>query len=198
MTQAATQVRHAVFNAVLSVPHLLLLMAFIVPPTDFWAGKALHDDVVFHRETPAIIAQLRKNLPDNGHLAATAYTPASLLSFYAGSYVPVLGPGRFHARQDDVIVDFRLYDGAMFRVFDRKPLDTETLAPWFESVSTGSFEVAGITFFYADGVGFKYGVFRETVLKTVFDRYYQIPDVLPRMGCQFADRYGFELKPSRW
>lgn len=190
--------RHAIWNALLSVPHLVALAAIIVLPTDAWVGQPLHADVVFHKETPAILAALRKDLPERAHLAASAYTPAVMLGFHDKRYTPVLGTGKFHARQDDVEVDFRAYDGQHFRVFERRPPDLSLYAPWFESVTAGSFVVKGVTYHYVDGFGFKYPAFRETALKTIFERYYQIPSALPRCGCPFTERYGFELPPSRW
>lgn len=198
MVPVETLRRHAVFNGVLSVPHLMLLALIIVPSSDFWRGKALHAEVVFHKDTPAIVAALRSNLPEGARLAATAYTPAVMLGFHAGEYIPVLGIGKFHARQDDVEVDFREYAGKTIRVFDKRPPDPAQYAAWFETMQTGSFEVSGIRYHYLDGTGFRYEVFRDTVLQTIFDRYYQIPTVLPRCGCPFAERYGFALTPSRW
>ena len=120
------------------------------------------------------------------------------MGFFCGGVLSGFGTGKFHARQDDVEVDFRQYDGKTIRVFDKRQPDPAHYAPWFESVSTGSFEVSGIRYHYLDGTGFRYPVFRDTVLKTIFDRYYQIPVALPRCGCPFAERYGFELTPSRW
>jgi hypothetical protein len=179
------------WTALLGIPHLLLLAAFIVPSTDFWAGRSLHEKVVFHRETPEIVRQLRLNLPADGKIAAFTYTPAALLSYHAKEYVPVLGPGKYHARQDDVIVDFRLLDGKPIRVFDNQPIDPAKIKDYFESVSLGEFEVNGVKFYYADGKAFRYLAFRDTALKTVFEKYYQIPAFLPRYGCQFTERYGF-------
>lgn len=172
-----------------SVPHFLALAAIILLPASVWQGTKLHDDVVFHKHSEEIIAALRTDLPENGALMARAYTPAALLSYHAGEYVPVLGEGRYHARQDDVIVDFREYAGRPIRVFSRTPIQTEELAPFFESVTTGSFEVEGVTFWYADGTAFNYSEFRERVLKTIAERYYQIPSFLPMYGCQFLERY---------
>ena len=176
------------------VPHLLALAAIIVLPASVWKSTKLYDDIVFHKETPAIIAKLRDGLPENGKIMARAYTPASLLSYHAGEYLPVLGEGRYHARQDDIQVDFREYEGRPIRVFDRKPIKAEELAPYFEAVKVGSFEVEGVTFWYADGSNFNYQAFRKDVLQTIANEYYRIPSFLPLYGCGFLERYN--LRPE--
>lgn len=177
----------------LAIPHFIALAALILLPTSVWQGTKLHDDIVFHKHSKEIIAALRDSLPEEGVLMARAYTPASLLSYHAGEYIPVLGEGRYHARQDDVIVDFRQFADRPVRVFDRSPIKVEELAPFFESVSVGSFVVEGVTFWYADGVKFNYPAFREQVLKTVAEKYYRIPGFLPVYGCQFLERYDLQV-----
>lgn len=177
------------WTAWFSVPHFLAFAAIILLPMSAWQGTRLHDDVVFHKDTKAIVAALRKNLPEQGVIMARAYTPASLLSYHAEEYWPVFGIGKFHARQDDVIADFRQYDGRPVRVFDRKPIKQDDLAPFFDSVTVTSFEVAGVRFWYADGSNFNYALYRERVLKTIAERYYRVPPFLPTYGCQFLQRY---------
>lgn len=180
------------WTVLFSVPHFIALAAIILLPASAWEGTNLHDDIVFHKHSKEVVAGLRNDLPEGAVLMARAYTPASLLSYHAGEYLPVLGEGRYHARQDDIIVDFRQYADRPVRVLDRKPIQAEELTPFFESVSVGSFVVEGITYWYADGTRFNYPVFRERVLKTIAERYYQIPSFLPLCGCQFLERYDLQ------
>lgn len=177
-----------------SVPHFLALAAIVLLPASAFKSTKLHDDVVFHKHTPQIITALRDGLAPDGKVMARAYTPASLLSYHAGEYLPVLGEGRYHARQDDIIVDFREYDGKPVRVFDRNEIKPEDLAPYFDTVRVASFEVEGVRFWYADGSKFNYQAFRERVLQVIADKYYQIPSFLPMHACGFLERY--ELRPA--
>lgn len=181
--------RYFRWTAWFSVPHFIALAAIILVPATAWQGTKLHDDIVFHKQSKEIVAALRNGLPEDGVLMARAYTPAALLSYHAGEYLPVLGEGRHHARQDDIVVDFRAYAERPVRVFDRAPIRAEDLAPYFESVTIGTFEVGGVTFWYADGKTFNYPAFRDQVLKTVAEKYYRIPSFLPVYGCQFLERY---------
>src|SRR5690606_35514807 len=120
---------------------------------------------------------------------ARAYTPAALLSYHAGEYWPTFGTGKFHARQDDLNVDFKECAGKTIRIFDRRAINADELKPYFSTVTVYTMQADGITFWYADGKDFNYEVYRERILTTIADRYYRIQSFLPMYGCQFLERY---------
>ena len=181
--------KYAKWTAWFSVPHFLFLAAIILLPTTMWKNYVLHDDIVFHKEAKNIVAALRKDLPPDGAIMARAYTPSALLSYHAGEYWPTFGEGKFHARQDDLQVDFRQYAGKPIRIFSRREINASDLAPYFASVTVHTVEADGVMFWYADGKDFNYEAYRERILKTIADRYYRIPSFLPVYGCQFLERY---------
>ncbi|WP_076593086.1 ArnT family glycosyltransferase [Herminiimonas arsenitoxidans] len=181
--------KYAKWTAWFSVPHFLFLAAIILLPITMWKDYALHDDIVFHKEAKTIVATLRKDLPAGGVIMARAYTPAALLSYHAGEYLPTFGQGKFHARQDDLHVDFKEYAGKTIRMFDRRAINPADLAPYFSSVTVHTMQEDGVTFWYADGKDFNYEVYRERILTTVADKYYRIPSFLPVYGCGFLERY---------
>ena len=195
LTAGSAELRKAVrWTAWFAVPHLCLLAAVILLPASAWKGMEFHKDVVFHKETGAITAALRIDLADDATLMATAYTPAALLSYHAETYVPVFGPGKYHSRQDDLLVDFREYADRPIRIFDRRPIDEGAVAPYFESVRSRSFEVAGVKYWVMDGRNFNYAVYRERVLRQVAALYYRIPAFLPTYSCPFLRRYDLEAR----
>ena len=188
-TDAATLRRYAIWSVLYSIPPFVVMAALIVVPTSMWQGHALHDDIVFHRDADAIVAELRKDLPPDAQIMGRFFTPSAILSYHAGEYLPTFGPGKFHARQDDLLIDFRDYAGKPMRIFDRRKIDIADLTPYFSSVTVHRFEIDGVSFWYADGADFNYEVYRERVLKTVANLYYRIPAVLPVYGCGFLERY---------
>jgi hypothetical protein len=181
--------KYAKWTAWFSVPHFLFLAAIILLPTTMWKDYALHDDIIFHKEAKNIVANLRKDLPPGAAIMARAYTPAALLSYHADEYLPTFGQGKFHARQDDLLVDFKTYAGKTIRIFDRRAINPADLEPYFATVTVHTMQVDGLTFWYADGTDFKYDVYRERILKTVANMYYRIPSFLPVYGCGFLERY---------
>ena len=182
----------------LSLPHLLVVAAVAWAPLAWWQTTRLHEKAVFLREVPAILAELQRDLPAGTRLMAHAYSPAAILSYYSGQYVPVYGLGRHHARQDDQLVDFRAWDGQRVRVFFRDPVDPAPHQAWFDEVRTGQFEVAGVTYYTLDGSGFRYAAYREAVLAEVARQFHAYPRWLPLWGSPFCERYGFtDCSPAR-
>ena len=174
----------------LGVPHLLLVAAMVWAPLSWWQTTPLHKDAVFLRQTPALLTALQQDLPSGATLMARAYNPAAVLAFHHKRYVPVFGVGRHHARQDDLQVDFRDFDGQTLRIFDDKPPDLADFAPYFERVSSRRWVIAGVAFYAVDGVGFRYAPYRDTVLAAIAREFHQVPPWLPLLSSPFCERYG--------
>jgi len=182
----------------LSVPHLLLVAAIAWAPLSWWQATKLHERAVFLRETPALVAALQQDLPPGATLMARTYNPAAMLAFHHQRYVPVFGVGRHHARQDDLQVDFRQFDGQTLRIFAYDPPDLADFAPYFERVSSQRWVIEGVAFYAVDGVGFRYAPYRDTVLTSIAREFHQVPSWLPIWGSPFCERYGFaECSPGR-
>ena len=179
------------WNLWLSGPHLLLVAAIAWAPLSWWQHTKLHERAVFLRETPALVAALQQDLPTGATLMARTYNPAAMLAFHHQQYVPVFGVGRHHARQDDLQVDFRTYDGQTLRIFDYNPPNLADFAPYFERVGSRQWVIDGVAFYAVDGVGFRYQPYRDTVLATIAEQFHQVPPWLPNLGSPFCERYGF-------
>ena len=117
----------------LSLPHLIAVVALAWTPLSWWQHTKLYDRLVFTRETPALAATLKADLPAGATLMARTYNPAAMLAFPYGQYVPVFGVGRHHARQDDQIIDFHRYEGQALRVFDYNEPDLADFQPFFRA-----------------------------------------------------------------
>jgi hypothetical protein len=128
-----------------------------------------------------------------GHVLATkSYQLSALLQYHTGRRVIVLGKGSHHAREDDILTDFRTLDGRDFLIlYEATPREDEYL-PWFQRSETRLIEAEGACFTLVTGYGFKYHTYREKVLRLILERYYRIPDWLPGSRDFFRERYGFE------
>lgn len=185
--------RYVRWNAMLSVPHLLAVGVLLHGSVSIWHDNTFQQDVTFHREAQTIVQVLNQNMPEGGVLTTVAYSPAALMSYYLGRVVPVFGSGKYHARNDDVFVDWRRYDGQFVRIVSKaKPIDPSVYQDYFERVTVRTLMVQGIPFTVVDGEHFKYAKFRDVVLREAVERYYQIPSMLPVLDCPFARKYGFE------
>lgn len=182
-----------VLNALLSVPHLILFGLLMHADASVWPKKDFQEDVLFHRHMPEILGELGRDLPDNGVLTTIAYSPAALMTYHYGKVVPVFGPGKYHARNDDTFVDWREMDGKPIRIVAKaKPIDPALYSAYLSNVSVRTQVIAGVPFTIVDGQNFDYSKFRDVVLREAVQRYYQIPSALPVLDCPFARKYGFE------
>jgi len=175
----------------LSVPHLIAVLLIAIGPLSWWAHTKLFDRAVFLRETAAVVAALRADMPAGATLMARTYNPAAMLAYHHKQYVPVFGVGRHHARQDDQIIDFRSYDDQVLRIFDYDEPDLADFQPFFAQVSKKKLVVEGVDFWLVDGTGFRFQPYREQVLAKIAQEFHQIPPWLPLLGNPFCERYGF-------
>ncbi len=187
-TQLARQHR---WNLWLGLPHLLVLLAIAYAPSDRFSSMRIHGDLVMQRDGKTWVAALKEDLPSGAVLMTTSYSPASVLAYHAGHYVPVFGKGSFHARFDDGITDFRALEGRAIRITSTRQLDPTAFAPYFERVELKEKKIAGASAWVVDGQGFRFTPYYERVLKPVAKKYYRVPGFLPLYGCQFLERYGF-------
>ncbi|MES2977183.1 MAG: glycosyltransferase family 39 protein [Pseudomonadota bacterium] len=180
--------------AVFTALHVLAVVAIAMTTPADWKRFSLHPSIVRSFETAEILK--KASAPDTV-LMADAYTPASIYGFERREYVPVFGPGRFHARQDDILVDFSVYQGRTLRIIHGGLPDLAKYQPYFDSVRVIPVEQSGVTFYVVEGKGFNYPAYRDGVLATIYQRYYNIPRQLPMTGCPFCQRLCGQLRCER-
>jgi hypothetical protein len=180
--------------AVFAGLHVLVVAGLYMTTLDTWRTTKLYPQIVRSYKT----AEMLKQVTAPGVvLMGEAYTPASIFGFERRQYMPVFGVGKFHARQDDMLVDFSLYQGKTIRVILADKPRLGEFEPYFASVRVLSFEQNGVPFYAVEGAGFNYQAYREGVLGTVFKRYFNIPTWLPMTGCPFCERYCGQVRCPR-
>jgi hypothetical protein len=174
--------------------HVLVVAGLYMTSLDTWRSTKLYPQIIRSYKTAVMLQQVA--VP-GAVLMAEAYTPASIFGFERRQYMPVFGVGKFHARQDDMLVDFSIYQGKAIRIIVADKPRLEEFAPYFESVREIRFEQDGVPFYAVEGTGFNYQAYREGVLGTVYKRYYNIPLWLPMTGCPFCQRYCGQVRCYR-
>jgi 4-amino-4-deoxy-L-arabinose transferase-like glycosyltransferase len=171
--------------ALVQVAAVAVLVAL---PLETWRGQRFYQNLVLFEETPAVLQALEAALP-SGTPAYESYSMAAVLSFHAKRTVPVFGPGSSHARHDDILTDWRTYEGRDLAILTRDEPDLARYRPYFRDVQAQRFEVRGAAFHAVLGRGLNYTAYREGVLKPVRERWYRIPPRLPVGACYFFERY---------
>jgi hypothetical protein len=137
-----------------------------------------------------LVEPLLKN-QDRFVCAATGYSVAATLEYFGGHRVIVFGKGTHHARQDDILTDFKELEGKDFLILCKRRLHPEQYVPCFERVEVKPLQVEGAAFELIYGYHFKYEEYREQYLRLVLNAYYRIPSWLPYSRSFFHQKYDF-------
>ena len=184
--------------AVFAGLHVLVVAGLHLTTLDTWRHTKpfsnLYPQVIRSYKTAEILQQI--NSP-GVVLMADSYTAASIYGFERRVYMPVFGVGRFHARQDDMLVDFSVYPGKTIRVITGGRPQPEDFSPYFASVRALEFMQDGVPFYAVEGSAFNYAAYRDGVLGAIYKRFYNIPAALPMTGCPFCERYCGKVRCER-
>jgi 4-amino-4-deoxy-L-arabinose transferase-like glycosyltransferase len=173
--------------AVFALLHVIVAGVLAAVPLEAWKSTRFHSRLVLQFRTPQLVEKLE--MYKDFVPATDNYTLSSILSYYAGRYFFVFGAGTSHARHDDIVTDIRRLEGKDILIVRRNPPPEQDYRPYFKAVEFRTVEVAGTTIHLVLGRGFDYAAYRETVLRSVRERWYRIPGALPVARCYFCDRY---------
>jgi 4-amino-4-deoxy-L-arabinose transferase-like glycosyltransferase len=174
--------------------HVLVVAGLYMTTLETWRSAKIYPQIVRSIKTADI---LQKASAPGTVLMGDSYTAASIYGFERRQYMPVFGVGKFHARQDDMLVDFSLYQGETVRIITPDQPALEEFQPYFEKVSVLNFMQDGVMFYVVEGTGFNYPAYRAGVLGVAFMHFYNIPAWLPMTGCPFCERYCGQVRCPR-
>ena len=174
--------------------HVLVVAGLYMTTLETWRSAKIYPQIVRSIKTAEI---LQKASAPGTVLMGDSYTAASIYGFERRQYIPVFGVGKFHARQDDMLVDFSLYQGKTVRIITPDQPALEEFQPYFEKVSVLDFMQDGVMFHVVEGTGFNYPAYRAGVLGVAFRHFYNIPAWLPMTGCPFCERYCGQVRCPR-
>ena len=100
---------------------------------------------------------------------------SALLSFYHDDHVPVLGPGSYHGRQDDLLTDMRTLDGRDIMVLCDTDARVARTRQWFAHAEVKELSLRGARFWIVMGHDFQFTDYRETVIVPFVAPYYRMP-----------------------
>lgn len=183
--------RMAAWAIGLALAHVVLFVALLAAPISLAKGTRYFGGLVMAFHAQQVIAPLKALENDNETftLANDGYSNGSIIGYEAGRYMAVFGPGSLHARQDDILTDWRELDGKNIAIYLKTDFTLDEFAPYFDSIKVEETDIEGVKFSLIKGYSFNYPAYREGVLRGIRDRWYRLPSWLPNRGCYFCDRY---------
>ena len=172
-----------------SALHLLAIVIIAALPMEAWKNNKLYGGIVFMFEPEKIAEVIRPYDQQNFLLATDGYSPSATISYHYNKEFFVFGEGGLHARQDDMLTDFRPFRGRNILILSKSAPDMQKYTPYFQRVETQIFTVHGASFHLVLGYDFNFERYREGVLRQIKNKYYKIPDYLPHAPCYFCEKY---------
>jgi len=108
-------------------------------------------------EPEKIAEHIRHYEQQNFLLATDGYSPSATISYHYGKEFFVFGEGGLHARQDDMLTDFREFKGRNILILTKSAPVMEQYTPYFKRVETKTFSVRETSFYLVLGYDFNYG-----------------------------------------
>ena len=165
--------------------HFLLLFIIIFLPLSLFEDHKRYAGIVMYKSTENICPKLE----NHENLFTSGYTSASVLSYVCKRDVKVMLTNSKYGRFDDKLVDFRTLQNKTISLFDRADFDRSELESLFEEVEVTSFDVLGAKFYVATCTNLKYDAYKKMYLDVQREKFYDIPEWLPKGECYFLDRY---------
>ena len=176
------------FMTVFSMAHVLVIAFFVLAPAQWWLPARLDSGYVLLMQPQAVLAALRP-LRGGFVLATNDYSTSAVMAWHDRHPWMVYGEGSKHAREDDMLTDFRQLEGRNILIFDKSPTADSDYAPYFQRIVRHQLTVGSGVFYVVQGYGFRYPAYRDTVLRSIQQRFYRIPNGLPHTSCYFCSRY---------
>lgn len=181
--------------AIFSAIHIILLVLILFLPLSFYQRSGIkstkYASLVFNLKHRQIRQQLNPYEQQGYIICSTSYAKSTLFSIDSGHYSPVFGKGTFHARHDDLLTDFKTLQHKNFAIFLTKLPNLHNFSPYFGEISIQHFTKYGAHFYVILGKNFNYEKYRDVVLRTIYERYWQIPSYLPHTGNLYQQKYSF-------
>ena len=175
-----------------SAVHMIVLAVIIAGAPRLLDGLGEdYKSVVIGTNGPQL-AQLA--LEHEGYVPATdSYALSAKLSYDGKTHFAVFGEGSYHGRQDDLITDFRQLDGHNFAILAENPMDYR-FAWFFDEFEQRAVDIEGARFYLVLGRGFRFQRYRDEMLTWITQRYYAVPQGMPRGRCYMEERYGLSAE----
>jgi len=182
----------AIFMAVYTLIQLIIVVIAFNLPLSFWKKTPIFSDVNWFLHYHQIEPNIQPYLDKGFILLTPSYSQSYLLAYKQKRKAAVWGTGSVHGRQDDLSSDFKDFAGKNILIVDiNKKLKTGSIKPYFKKLVTKTLTLNGMPYPIFLGYNFDYALYRDKILRKIYEKYYQAPKYLPRSRAYFKEKYDF-------
>ncbi|MCM8803767.1 MAG: glycosyltransferase family 39 protein [Candidatus Omnitrophica bacterium] len=169
---------------------IFLIISLLLSPVEkFKNYKKYPHIIMFLRPYP--LCEYLENYKNEYIFATGGYTESAVMSYYCKNNFIVFGSLSHSGREYDISFDFKSIDGKDILIFSLEDIDIEKYKDFFEDIKKEKFIVEGAVFYLLFCKNFNYQIYREKILKKIYEKFYKIPKYLPTKGNFFKEKYGF-------
>ncbi|WP_455218194.1 ArnT family glycosyltransferase [Kaarinaea lacus] len=169
-----------------------LLSGIVIISLSLFHKPLLGDHKIYYQvslftQTETICSQL----PTGQEIYTLNYTNNSMLSYFCkGNSYHVLFDVSKYGREDDKHIDIALLAGKNLTIFAMHKKDLEKISAYFDSLDVKELEIVDNSNYYlVTANNFNFAMYRENILMTIAENFYNIPDWLPAAQCSFKEKY---------
>ena len=170
--------------------HLTCIFIFLHLPTNIWQHNKYFTKINWFFHYDKIAITIKPYIDKGFFLTTPSYSQSYLLTYKYNNPAAVWGTGSVHGRDDDLQTDFKQLDKKNILIVDiNSSINTAAIQPYFLHYQIIKKYLYGMPYNLIFGYNFDYLRYKNTTLKNIYKKYYQIPEYLPRGKFYFKAKY---------
>ncbi|MCM8785424.1 MAG: glycosyltransferase family 39 protein [Candidatus Omnitrophica bacterium] len=172
------------FNGFITTIIILLL---IIPVGKFKDHPKYSEILMF--KNPDSLCSYLKDFKDRYIFATPNYTYTAIMTYHCKINFIVFADLGHSGREYDISFDFKEIDGRDILIFTLENISPEDYIQFFEEIKKEKIIVKGANYYLLLCKKFNYENYKNIILKKTYEKFYKVPEFLPRKGDFFKEKY---------
>ncbi|MCM8766577.1 MAG: glycosyltransferase family 39 protein [Candidatus Omnitrophica bacterium] len=166
---------------------LMIILLLLIPVNKFKNHPKYSEILLFKNPNP--LCSYLKSFQDKYIFATPNYTYTAIMSYHCRTNFIVFADLGHSGRQYDFSFDFREIDGKDILIFSTEKIDSENYIQFFEEIKEEKIMIEEGIYYLLFCKKFNYEKYRDIILKKTYEKFYKIPEFLPKKGNFFKQKY---------
>ncbi|MFN4227126.1 MAG: ArnT family glycosyltransferase [Candidatus Ratteibacteria bacterium] len=172
------------FNGLITI---IIIFILLIPVKKF-KNHPKYSEILMFKNPDALCSYL-KNFKDNYVFATTNYTFSAIMTYYCKVDFIVFADLGHSGREYDFSFDFKKIDDKDILIFSPEKIDSKNYIQFFEEIKKEKILIGEGEYYLLFCKKFNYTNYRNIILKKTYEKFYKIPEFLPKKGNFFKEKY---------